>query len=103
MFAAIRSLPGSSGISSIVTLGVLTEKEVAYIANDLTGALGAAETGTLFKNPQVVTWHWLCQAVAGAVQFGLLGLQCLLLEGCFGGLQGLRRRMRSVLVLQGIS
>ena len=43
------------------------------------GALGAAEMGTLFKNPQLVTWRWLYQAVAGAVQFGLLGLQCLLL------------------------
>ena len=26
-------------------------EEVAYIANNLAGALGAAETGTHFKNP----------------------------------------------------
>ena len=43
------------------------------------GALSAAEMGTLFKNLQVMTLHWLYQAVVGAVQFGLLNLQWLLL------------------------
>ena len=36
-------------------------EEVAYVANNLAGALDAAGTGTRFKNPVgqwVEPWHW---------------------------------------------